>query len=127
VRWKIPSIFFAVPWVLAGILVPALIVQTPRPAPPQTVGMSFMDFSVESVTIHRGDRLTLVNSSRNIHAIGPGQNGQVTSPVPGEPLTGYHMLETNDRYTTGPWMVPGTYYITCSVHPDMNLKVVVRP
>ena len=124
-RWKAPAIAFAVPGLLAGIFVPALLVNTPKPAPPHTVGMSFMDFSVDTVKLHRGDRLTLVNSSRNIHAIGPGQNGQVVSPVPGEPLTGYHMLETNDSYTTGPWTVPGTYYITCSIHPMMNLKVVV--
>lgn len=126
-RWKAPGILFVIPGLVAGIFVPTLIVDTPRPAPPQSVGMTFMDFSVDTVTLHRGDRLTLVNSSRNIHAIGPGQNGQVTSPVPGEPLTGYRMLETNGTYTTGPWMVPGKYYITCSVHPMMNLTVVVLP
>ena len=126
-RWKVPGILLVVPGLMAGIFVPALLVDTPKPAPPHTVGMSFMDFSVDTVTLHRGDRLTMVNSSRNIHAIGPGQNGQVTSAVPGEPLTGFRMLETNGTYTTDPWMVPGTYYITCSIHPMMNLKVVVLP
>lgn len=126
-RWRVPGILFAVPGLIAGIFIPALIVDTPRPAPPQSVGMNFMDFTVDTVTLHRGDRLTLVNSSRNIHAIGPGQNGQVTSPVPGEPITGYRMLETNGAYTTDPWTVPGKYYITCSVHPMMNLTVVVLP
>jgi plastocyanin len=89
--------------------------------------MSFMDFSKDVVTLHRGERLTFVNSSRNIHAIGPGQDGQVVSPVRGEPLTGFHMMETNAVYTTGPWLIPGTYYVTCSVHRMMSLKVVVVP
>jgi plastocyanin len=89
--------------------------------------MNFMDFTKDVVTLHRGDRLTFVNSSRNIHSIGPGQNGQIVSPVPGEPLTGFNMLETNAPYTTGPWLVPGKYYVTCSVHPMMNLTVVVVP
>ncbi|HEX4832656.1 MAG TPA: hypothetical protein VH478_16355 [Trebonia sp.] len=106
---------------------PAVIVSTPKPAPPNTVGMNFMDFTKDTVVLHPGDRLTLVNSSRNIHVVGPGQNGQVVSPVRGEPLTGFHQMETNAVYTIGPWRTPGTYYVTCSLHPMMNLKVVVDP
>jgi plastocyanin len=34
-------------------------------------------------------------------------------------------MPSNDRYTTPPFTVPGTYYITCSMHPDMTVKVVV--
>jgi plastocyanin len=123
----VPRILFVVPGILAGLFIPAVIVTTPKPAPPSTVGMTFMDFSKDVVTLHEGQRLTLVNSSRNIHAIGPGQNGQIVSPVRGEPLTGYRMMETNAVYTTGPWLIPGKYYITCSIHPMMNLTVVVVP
>jgi plastocyanin len=124
---RVPRILFVVPGVLAGIFVPTLIVNAPKPAPPNAVGMNFMDFTKDVVTLHRGERLTLVNSSRNIHSIGPGQNGQIVSPVRGEPLTGFHMMETNAVYKTGPWLTPGTYYVTCSIHPMMNLKVVVVP
>lgn len=122
-----PRIFIVVPGILAGLLVPTVLVPAPKPAPPNTVGMSFMDFSRDIVTLHRGGRLTLVNSSRNIHSVGPGKNGQITSPVRGEPLTGFHLMETNAVYTTGPWLIPGTYHVTCSVHPMMNLTVVVLP
>ena len=123
----VPRILYVVPGILAGIFIPALIVSTPKPTPPDTVGMQFMDFSKDTVTLHRGDTLTLVNSSRNIHVVGPGENGQLVSPVPGEPITGYHMMDTNAVYKTGPWMTPGTYHVTCSVHPKMNLTVVVLP
>jgi plastocyanin len=124
---SVPRILFVLPGILAGILVPAVIVTTPKPAPPNAVGMNFMDFSKDVVTIHRGQYLTLINSSRNIHAIGPGQNGHIVSPVRGEPLTGYHLMETNAVYKTGPWLIPGTYHVTCSIHPMMNLTVVVLP
>jgi plastocyanin len=124
---RVPRFLFVVPGIVAGIWVPAVIVTTPKPTPPHAVGMTFMDFTVDVVTVHKGDRLTFINNSRDIHAIGPGQNGRVTSPVPGEPLTGFNMLETNAPYTTGPWLVPGKYYVTCSVHPMMNLTVVVLP
>jgi len=124
---RIPRFLFVVPGILAGIFVPVVIVTAPKPAPPQTVGMKFMDFTVDVVKVHVGDRLTFVNSSNNIHAIGPGQDGQITSPVRGDPLTGFTMLETNAPYTTAPWLVPGKYYVTCSVHPMMNLTVVVVP
>jgi hypothetical protein len=123
----IPRILFVVPGILAGIFVPTLIVSTPKPAPPNAVGMSFMDFSKDVVYLHRGQYLTLVNSSRNIHAVGPGQNGQVVSPVRGEPITGFHLMETNAVYKTGPWLTPGTFHVTCIIHPMMNLTVVVLP
>jgi plastocyanin len=130
--WKkplagVPRIFFVVPGVLAGIFLPTVIVSTPKPPPPNTVGMNYMDFSKDVVTLHRGEHLTFVNSSRNIHAVGPGQNGQVVSPVPGEPITGFHMMETNAVYKTGPWLTLGKFHITCIIHPMMNLTVVVVP
>jgi plastocyanin len=121
----LPRVLFVIPGILAGILVPTLIVSAPKAAPADTIGMTFMDFSKDVVYLHQGQYLTLVNSSRNIHAVGPGNNGQVISAVRGEPMTGYHMMETNAVYKTGPWQTPGTYYVTCSIHPMMNLTVVV--
>jgi plastocyanin len=124
---RVPRILFVVPGILAGIFVPTMIVSTPKPAPPNAVGMNFMDFTKDVVVLHRGDHLTLVNNSRNIHVVGPGQDGQIVSPVRGEPLTGFYQMETNAVYDTGPWLTPGKYYVTCSVHPMMNLTVVVVP
>jgi hypothetical protein len=47
----VPRILFVVPGILAGILVPAVIVSTPKPAPPNTVGMVNMDFSKDVVRL----------------------------------------------------------------------------
>jgi hypothetical protein len=127
ILFAVPRVLFVIPGILAGILVPAVIVSTPKPAPPNTVGMTFMDFSKDIVYLHRGEHLILVNSSRNIHSIGPGQNGQIVGGVRGEPLAGFHLMETNAVYNTGPWLTPGTFHVTCSIHPMMNLTVVVFP
>jgi plastocyanin len=118
-------ILLVVPGILAGIFVPFVVVSAPKPAPPDTVGMSFMDFTKDVVYLHRGQYLTFVDSSRNIHVIGPGRNGRITSPVPGDPMTGFHLMQTNTVDKTGPWLTPGTYHVTCAVHPMMNLTVVV--
>jgi hypothetical protein len=123
----VPRILFVIPGILAGLLVPAVIVDTPKPAPPDTVGMTFMDFTLDTVHLHRGQYLTFVDSSRNIHEIGPGRNGHILSQVRGEPMTGIHLMQTNTVYKTGPWLTSGTFYVTCAVHPMMNLTVVVLP
>jgi hypothetical protein len=122
----VPRILLVVPGIMLGIFLPAVIVGNPKPAPPHTIGMLFTDFAgPDTVYVHRGQYVTFVDSSNNIHEIGPGSNGRVTGTVRGEPLAGYHLMQQNDVYKTGPWLIPGTYYVTCGVHPTMNLTVVV--
>jgi hypothetical protein len=123
----VPRILFVIPGILAGLFVPAVIVDSPHSAPPNTVGMTFMDFTKDTVYLHRGQYLTFVDNSRNIHEIGPGNNGRITSQVPGEPMTGIHLMQTNTTYKTGPWLKTGKFYVTCGVHTMMNLTVVVLP
>jgi len=82
-------------------------------------------FSQDSVTLHRGQTLTLVNNSLFIHIIGPGHDGTLTPAPKGVPMTDRVLMQTNDTYTTPAWNKPGTYWLTCSVHPEMNIKVVV--
>ncbi|HUJ06770.1 MAG TPA: hypothetical protein VLX31_11740 [Streptosporangiaceae bacterium] len=122
----IPRVLFVVPGLLAGLLVPAFAV-APKAPPAGSVGMISTDFARDSVTIHAGARLTLFNSSDVIHVIGPGRGGKVIGYERHVPMTGFHLMQTNSVYTTGPWTTPGTYYLTCSVHPDMTLKVIVIP
>jgi len=122
----VPRILFVAPGLLAGLLIPTLIA-APKPAPAGAVGMISHDFAQSVVTIHRGERLTLVNDSRLVHVIGPGRSGTIVGQAPHVPVVGFHLMQTNAVFTTPPWETPGTYYLTCSVHPDMTLKVVVTP
>ncbi|HEV2935754.1 MAG TPA: hypothetical protein VGY96_21720 [Streptosporangiaceae bacterium] len=121
-----PRVFLVIPGLLAGFLVPTLLT-TPKPVPVMDVGMATRDFAKGAVILHRGERLTLVNNSNAVHVIGPGLDTHIISPEHGVPMTGFHLMQTNSVYTTGPWMTLGTFYLTCSVHPGMNLKVVVVP
>jgi plastocyanin len=121
---SVPRILFVVPGLLAGLLIPTLLA-SPKAPPTAAIGMAGRDFTRSSVTIHRGDRLTLVNDSTVVHVIGPGLDTRVVSPERGVPMYGFHLMQTNAVFTTGRWMTLGTFYLTCTVHPGMNLKVVV--
>jgi plastocyanin len=120
----LPRILLAVPLIVAGVVVPA-IGKDPAPAPPTVLGMDHLYFAKDKVTVKCGDTLSMVNNSRWVHIIGPGQGGTLTAPPRGVPVTDRELVETNGTYTTGTWTVPGSYTLTCSVHPDMTVKVVV--
>jgi plastocyanin len=47
--------------------------------------------------------------------------------MPGVPVVGWHLMQTDSTYITPPWKIAGTYHLTCSVHPDMTIKVIVTP
>ncbi len=123
---RIPRILLVVPGVLAGLLIPALGA-APKPLPPGAIGMIGDDFARHAVTIHLGQRITLANDSRVVHVIGPGNGGRIAGTEAHVPVVGFHLMQTNSVYTTPRWEKPGTYYLTCSVHPDMTLKVTVAP
>ncbi|HJQ02578.1 MAG TPA: hypothetical protein VJ851_13335 [Jatrophihabitans sp.] len=118
----VPRILFAVPVVVIGTMLPSAGAHIKTP-PAGALGMGHEHFTSQVITIHRGQTLTLANNSRFMHTIGPGQDGTIT-PTGLVPLT-RKMMETNNTFTTGKWNTVGTYYLTCSVHPEMNVKVIV--
>jgi plastocyanin len=119
-----PKILLGVPIAVAGIFTPAIGHAIDKPAM-GAIGMNHEGYSVKVVTIHVGDRLTFTNDSRFIHIIGAGTGGHLR--VPGnEPIRKRVLVQTNKSYTTGAWTRPGVYYMTCSVHPEMTIKIVVR-
>jgi plastocyanin len=120
----VPKILFALPLLLAGAFLPAAGASPPTP-PSSVVGMDHEVFTINSITVHRGDRLTFVNNSRWLHILGPGRVGSLAE-VDGLPMHERALTEINDRYTTGKWNETGTFFITCSMHPDMTVKVIVN-
>ena len=120
-----PRILLGLPLVVAGVFLPAAGAD-PAPAPAGVVGMDHEVFTVKEVTLHVGDTLTLQNNSRWLHIIGPGEGGTLEHAA-GNPMQDRVLTQMNDKYTTARWDVPGTYYVTCSIHPEMTVKVVVTP
>lgn len=120
----VPRILFAVPLVLAGMVAPAAGAALHH-RPDGVIGMGHEGFSAKEIHIHVGDTITFQNDSRWIHIIGAGHDGHLAVPPAAEPVSSRLLLEQNQSYTTGTWNTPGTYSMTCSVHPDMTTKVIV--
>jgi plastocyanin len=86
-------------------------------------------FGRSKITIHTGDRLTFANGSAWLHVLIPGKGARLGTQ-PGIPSFGArdaHLSEHGDRWLTNAWTVPGTYFITCQLHPEMHLEVHVLP
>ena len=120
----LPRILLAIPLIAAGIYLPAAGAD-PAPAPANVLGMDHLDFAKDKVTVKCGETLSMVNNSRWVHIIGPGKGGTLVAAPKGVPVTERELVETDGTYTTGKWTVPGDYTLTCSVHPDMTVEVVV--
>jgi plastocyanin len=121
---RLPAVSVLLPLLLAGIFLPAWGPE-PAKAPPGALGMRHEAFATDVVSLTCGDRLTMVNDSRWAHIIGPGREGLLKGD-PGVPLDHRELVQTGGRYTTGPWRTPGVHYVTCAVHPEMTVKVIVR-
>lgn len=135
---RVPRLAVAAALVVAAMAVPAAAAPL-HPLPAGTIGMGHEGYEITHVhdarlgadgvpviTIHRGDRLSFQNDSRWVHIIGPGARGLLKDPGHAA-MAPLKMLEENDVYTTPPWTTAGTFLLTCTVHPEMNAKVVVLP
>jgi plastocyanin len=121
--------------VLAAIamIAAALIVHGPREAPAAVRGrvitMGHEKFGRATTTIRAGEHLTFSNTSHWLHVIIPGK-GAAQRSQDGQPrlgARGEHLSERGDHWTTGAWNTPGTYFLTCQLHPEMTLEVRVLP
>jgi plastocyanin len=127
VEMTVPKLVAAVPFVILGAVAPALHHHEPLPTRPNLVGMGQVTFDRDVITIHRGDEIEFVNNSNFLHVIGPGDRARITSE-PSMPSFGTDDVQTmtrGDPFVTGPWNHIGSYQLTCALHPEMNLRVVV--
>lgn len=131
---RFPRVLLAIPLVAAGIWLPAFT-EPPHDAAAHVIGMGHEGFIVDGqetdgavpvININTGQSLTFQNNSRWIHIVGAGQNG-LLGPAGSGAIRSRIMLQQDESYTTASWNTPGTYEITCPVHPDMNATVVVQP
>ncbi|MGI8685662.1 MAG: hypothetical protein ACR2MO_11360 [Acidimicrobiales bacterium] len=114
---------------LAGTVLLAGCAREPaRPTDPDAISMDHNLFKPGTTTIHRGDTLTFANTSRRaLHILVPGVDAR-DRPQHGAPSFGGSSgirTDVGDQWTSGPWGTRGTYNVTCTLHPSMNLTVVV--
>jgi plastocyanin len=100
------------------------------PASGNTVTMGPNNFEQASITIKQGQTITFVDdkATGSLHILVIGKEGQAQSE-PGAPdfkgTTGVS-VEPGQSWTSPPWNTPGTYHVTCTVHPTtMNMIVTV--
>jgi plastocyanin len=93
------------------------------------VHMEGDSFQQPSVTIQKGQSITLVNDSGAPHFIANGtwKNGSAdTEKETGAPTADNMQISGNATQSIGPFNTAGTFQFYCTIHPGMNLTVVVR-
>ncbi len=90
--------------------------------------MGNANFTVTSITITKGSSLTLVDDVSVEHII---QNGswvsgkQVPKTEPGAPTVNI-TFNGGDSASVGPFNTSGQFQLYCTIHPGMNLTVIVQ-
>ena len=113
---------------IAVLLGACAIVDTSTMASGPAVHMSGTNFTQSSITIHKGDMLNLVDDAASTHIITNGSwvgSTQKPAKESGAPSINT-TLSGNDSATVGPFTTAGTFHLYCTVHPGMNLSVVVQ-
>jgi len=93
------------------------------------VHMNNANFVQPSITIKKGESITLVADTLVGHTISNGtwDNG---TPKParesGAPLVNNVSVGGNSSASIGPFVNAGTFKLYCTIHPEMNLTVVVQ-
>jgi plastocyanin len=101
-----------------------------RTPPRDAIVMTSNSFEPATRTVEQGGTITLFNQTRGaLHILVNGDRG-ATRSEPGAPSFGGasgHRSERGEVWTTPVWSTPGTFHVTCTIHPAMNLTVTVTP
>ena len=99
-------------------------------AGPDAVHMSGTNFVQNSITIKKGERITLINDDLfGSHTITNGTwDNRTAKPQdePGAPQAKDLQISGSGQATLGPFTTAGTFHFYCTVHPGMSLTVVVQ-
>jgi plastocyanin len=93
------------------------------------VHMNDTDFVQSSITIEKGESVTLVADTFSAHVIANGtwENGASRpSKESGAPVINNVSVGGNSSQTIGPFTTAGSFKLYCTVHSGMNLTVVVQ-
>jgi plastocyanin len=94
------------------------------------VSMVAGDFSTTSITIPAGQAVHFTDPAgiggTHIICLGNGGNCDTSAQGPQALEGGGFTINSGDPSRDITFAAPGTYNITCSIHPSMNLTVTVR-
>jgi plastocyanin len=121
-------------FVLGALLVSLLVQATPVTGAAATVNgvaavhMGISNFDQTSVTISKGSRLMLIDDGSYLHILSNGtwvNNTPRPATEAGAPTVGNLQVNGNS-IEIGPFNTAGTYHIYCTIHPGMNLTIIVQ-
>lgn len=101
---------------------------TSTPGSSNEVHMDYSNFIPSSITISKGSSLTLVDDVAVFHIVTNG-TWDGTTPKPSKEAgapTVNTQFQSSDTHQVGPFTTAGTYHLYCTVHPGMNLTVIVK-
>lgn len=93
-----------------------------------SVHMGNANFTQDTITIPKGSSLNLIDDVAVQHIIKNGiwENGtQKPAKEAGAPTVDV-TLNGNDSATVGPFNTSGTFKLYCTIHPGMNLTIMVQ-
>ena len=93
------------------------------------VHMNDANFAQASITIKKGERLTLIDDALTPHIVANGtwENGTAhAAREPGAPLVKDVQINGTSSQVIGPFTTAGTFQLYCTIHSGMNLTVVVQ-
>ncbi len=112
---------------LLAVLVTACSVQEASPVVIPTVHMGALGFIQNSIALHKGEMLDLVDDTISPHQIENGSwVANVAKPAiePGAPRV-EQIFNGYDSAEIGPFNTAGTFHLYCAIHEEMNLTVFV--
>ncbi len=118
--------------VLLMALMTGCVVQSKPVKAGNTVTMGPNNYaSGDSITIKVGQTITFTDdkATGSPHILVIGTNGQYQADANAPDFKGSTGINFNpgDSWTSPPWTTPGTYHVTCTIHPTtMNLTVTVQ-
>ena len=89
---------------------------TVRAGAPVTVTQKGLQFSVEELSLEKGQIVTFVNDDRTAHNI----------TVSGEGINLNGGLQQPGADFKVPFAKPGTYNVSCGIHPKMKMTITVK-
>jgi len=121
-------------FVLGALLVALLVQATPVASSTASVNgepvvhMGVSNFAQPGVTVPKGSKLKLIDDGSYLHILNNG-NWENNTPHPaaeaGAPAVRNVQVNGNS-VEIGPFNTAGTFHIYCTIHPGMNLTVIVQ-
>jgi plastocyanin len=133
-RW-LPTPMAALGGFVLGALLVALLVRATPVASSTTsvngvpaVHMGISNFAQSSITISKGSKLMLVDDGSYPHILSNGTwENNTPHPATEAGAPSVQNLQVNGKTVEiGPFNTAGTFHIYCTIHPGMNLTVIVQ-